>query len=79
MGRLKYPGLSSDLIYPNGISCTLPAELQQKMVNTIAGLEEAKMLFPGQRVSPCTWCKQFSVTLWKMKDYSLLEIYTLSR
>lgn len=57
MSRLRYPGLSSDVIYPNGISCTLPAELQQKMVNTIAGLEEAKILFPGQQVSPCTGYK----------------------
>ena len=43
-----HAGLSTDVVYPNGISCTLPADLQQKMINTIAGLECAKMLFPGE-------------------------------
>ena len=40
-------GLSSNLIYPNGISCTLPADIQQEMVKTIAGLENATMICPG--------------------------------
>lgn len=40
-------GLESDIIYPNGISCTLPEDLQQTIINTIAGLEHAKMLYPG--------------------------------
>lgn len=40
-------GLSTNLIYPNGISCTLPADIQQKMINTIAGLENAAMVCPG--------------------------------
>ena len=35
------------LDYPNGISCTLPADAQQKMINTIAGLENASMVCPG--------------------------------
>lgn len=39
--------MSTDLIYPNGISCTLPADVQQKMINTVAGLENASMVCPG--------------------------------
>ena len=40
-------GLSTDVVYPNGISCTLPAELQQQMIRTIAGLENAVIIHPG--------------------------------
>lgn len=40
-------GLSTNLIYPNGISCTLPADIQQEMIRTIAGLENATMVCPG--------------------------------
>lgn len=46
-------GLSTDLIYPNGISCTLPADAQQKMINTIAGLENASMVCPGTLLDGC--------------------------
>jgi len=48
-------GLSTDIVYPNGISCTLPEDLQQKMVNTIAGLENAKMLCPGRYTANVVW------------------------
>ncbi|CAD5121004.1 DgyrCDS9548 [Dimorphilus gyrociliatus] len=47
---LEPEGLSSNVIYPQGLSCTLPAELQQKLINTIPGLENAKMLQPGYGV-----------------------------
>ena len=43
-------GLSTDVIYPNGISCTLPEDLQLTMIQTIAGLENAKMLYPGANI-----------------------------
>lgn len=39
-----------ELIYPNGISCTLPAEVQQKLVNAVIGMERAKMVRPGYGV-----------------------------
>ena len=50
-------GLNSDIVYPNGISCTLPEDLQVKMVQCIAGLENATVLKPGKGVfvqSNCT-------------------------
>lgn len=39
-----------DVIYPNGISCTLPAHIQEKLVRSIIGLENATLLRPGYGV-----------------------------
>jgi len=39
-----------DLIYPNGISCTLPEEIQEQLVRSIVGLENARMVRPGYGV-----------------------------
>lgn len=44
---LEPEGLDSDIIYPNGLSCTLPEELQYQMVRKINGLENVTMLSPG--------------------------------
>ncbi|KAL5481317.1 hypothetical protein EMCRGX_G021453 [Ephydatia muelleri] len=41
---------TSDLIYPNGISCTLPASLQERLLKTIVGLEDCRMVQPGYGV-----------------------------
>lgn len=40
---LEPEGLDSPLIYPSGLSCTLPAEKQQELINCIPGLENAKI------------------------------------
>ncbi|XP_049509859.1 protein MTO1 homolog, mitochondrial isoform X2 [Panthera uncia] len=47
---LEPEGMDSDLIYPQGLSVTLPAELQEKMITCIKGLEKAKMTQPGYGV-----------------------------
>jgi len=47
---LEPEGLTSDLIYPNGISTSLPAVVQQEFVNTIVGLERATIARPGYAV-----------------------------
>lgn len=47
---LEPEGLDSDIIYPGGLSCTLPEELQVQMVNQIQGLENAKIVQPGYGV-----------------------------
>eukprot|EP01128_Nolandella_sp_AFSM9_P006281 TRINITY_DN3190_c0_g1_i2.p1 TRINITY_DN3190_c0_g1~~TRINITY_DN3190_c0_g1_i2.p1 ORF type:complete len:396 (-),score=62.20 TRINITY_DN3190_c0_g1_i2:33-1220(-) len=47
---LEPEGLDSDLIYPNGIAMSLPKETQQTVVNSIAGLEHAKIMSYGYAV-----------------------------
>jgi len=40
---LEPEGLTSNLVYPNGISTSLPKKIQEKMLKTIPGLEKAKI------------------------------------
>lgn len=47
---LEPEGLSTDVVYPQGISCTLPADVQLQMVRKIKGLEKAEMTQPGYGV-----------------------------
>lgn len=47
---LEPEGFDNDVIYPNGISMTVPAEVQDDMLKTIVGLENVKMLQPGYGV-----------------------------
>jgi tRNA uridine 5-carboxymethylaminomethyl modification enzyme len=43
-------GLDDALVYPNGISTSLSAEVQGEFVRTIAGLERAEIVRPGYAV-----------------------------
>ncbi len=47
---LEPEGFNSDLIYLNGFSTSLPAEVQLKAIHSIKGLEEAEMIRPGYAV-----------------------------
>lgn len=47
---LEIEGFDSDLIYPQGLSCTLPADLQVKLVRSLVGLENAEIARPGYGV-----------------------------
>ncbi|KAH0580554.1 hypothetical protein H2248_002047 [Termitomyces sp. 'cryptogamus'] len=47
---LEPEGYDSDVIYPNGISCSMPEELQELMMRTIPGLENVKMVRPAYGV-----------------------------
>lgn len=40
----------NEIIYPNGISMTVPADAQEAMLRTIRGLENVRMLQPGYGV-----------------------------
>ncbi|MCB2087772.1 MAG: tRNA uridine-5-carboxymethylaminomethyl(34) synthesis enzyme MnmG [Sphingomonadaceae bacterium] len=47
---LEPEGLSTDLVYPNGISTSLPADVQLAMLRSMAGLEQVVMAVPGYAV-----------------------------
>ncbi|MDT8328091.1 MAG: tRNA uridine-5-carboxymethylaminomethyl(34) synthesis enzyme MnmG [Roseovarius sp.] len=47
---LEPESLSDDVIYPNGISTSLPEEVQAEYVRSIFGLEQAEILQPGYAI-----------------------------
>ena len=47
---LEPEGLDTPLVYPNGISTSLPADVQLAMLRTMAGLEAVEMAVPGYAV-----------------------------
>ena len=47
---LEPEGLDDDTVYPNGISTSLPEEVQLAMIKTIPGLEIARIIRPGYAI-----------------------------
>jgi len=47
---LEPEGLDDTTVYPNGISTSLPADVQLAFIQTIAGLENAKIVRPGYAI-----------------------------
>jgi tRNA uridine 5-carboxymethylaminomethyl modification enzyme len=47
---LEPEGLNDYTIYPNGISTSLPSEVQQEICNNIKGLENVKIIRPGYAI-----------------------------
>ena len=47
---LEPEGLDSDTVYPNGISTSLPEDVQHAYVHSIFGLERAEILQPGYAI-----------------------------
>ena len=47
---LEPEGLNDHTIYPNGISTSLPQEVQQEICNNISGLENVKIIRPGYAI-----------------------------
>jgi tRNA uridine 5-carboxymethylaminomethyl modification enzyme len=47
---LEPEGLDDDTVYPNGISTSLPEDVQELFIKTIAGLEQVRILQPGYAI-----------------------------
>lgn len=47
---LEPEGLSTDTVYPNGISTSLPVDVQEAYVHSIFGLESVEILQPGYAI-----------------------------
>ena len=47
---LEPEGLNDHTIYPNGISTSLPADVQEEICNNIIGLENVKIIRPGYAI-----------------------------
>jgi tRNA uridine 5-carboxymethylaminomethyl modification enzyme len=47
---LEPEGLDDDTVYPNGISTSLPEDVQRAFIRTIPGLEHATILQPGYAI-----------------------------
>jgi tRNA uridine 5-carboxymethylaminomethyl modification enzyme len=47
---LEPEGLNNNTIYPNGISTSLPSNIQLEILNNISGLENVKIIRPGYAI-----------------------------
>lgn len=47
---LEPEGLDDDTVYPNGISTSLPRDVQEAMIRAIPGLEASRMIRPGYAI-----------------------------
>ena len=47
---LEPEGLNDTTVYPNGISTSLPADIQEKILSKINGLEKVKIIRPGYAI-----------------------------
>lgn len=47
---LEPEGLDDDTVYPNGISTSLPEDVQADLLKTIAGLENVRIIRPGYAI-----------------------------
>lgn len=47
---LEPEGLNDDTVYPNGISTSLPEDVQDAFIRTIPGLEKVRILQPGYAI-----------------------------
>jgi tRNA uridine 5-carboxymethylaminomethyl modification enzyme len=53
--HLEPEGLTSNEIYPNGISTSLPFDVQMQIVRSMQGMENAKIVRPGYAIEYDRW------------------------
>ena len=47
---LEPEGLDDDTVYPNGISTSLPEDVQEAFIRSIPGLEQVRIIRPGYAI-----------------------------
>lgn len=47
---LEPEGLTTDVVYPNGISTSLPADVQEQFIHTMLGLENVEIIRPAYAI-----------------------------
>jgi tRNA uridine 5-carboxymethylaminomethyl modification enzyme len=47
---LEPEGLDDDTVYPNGVSTSLPADIQDRFLRTMVGLEQVRIIRPGYAI-----------------------------
>ena len=60
-------GLTTDIVYPNGISTSLPADVQERFVRSIPGFEKAVITQPGYELNTITSIRGISCPHSKQK------------
>ena len=58
-------GLNGQECYANGISTSLPLDVQLAMIASIPGLEHAKMVRPGYAIRPTMWTRYSLSPRWR--------------
>lgn len=65
---LEPEGFDTHLVYPNGISNTMPEDVQLNFLRMIKGLENVDMVMPGKR-------KNHQIYIFKKKGHTLICMY----
>ena len=68
---LEPEGLNDHTIYPNGISTSLPPDIQQEICSKISGLEHVKIIRPGYAIEYDFVDRELTLATKKLKTFIL--------